>query len=279
MIPGRTYRELQPAPRLAGHLWTVWIHRVPGDAAPYTHRSVPNGTVELACGVGAVPRIVGPRTRATVEMLEPGTTVVGARFHPGAAPSVLGVPASELLDLTLDSDALWGRWAVALGERVAGAASPLEAVAVLQAQIIGRLDAAAGPDPLVAEAVRRLMPGRTDDVGSLTSSLSISERQLRRRSLAGIGLAPKALQRMLRFQGFLARVQFELARGRAPAAGGLARLAADAGYADQSHLSRECDRLTGLPPRAFLRETEHQCVPEHDHAASFLPLLRAAAPD
>jgi methylphosphotriester-DNA--protein-cysteine methyltransferase len=60
-------------------------------------------------------------------------------------------------------------------------------------------------DVLVREAVHRLMPGGTDDVSSLTSSLSISERQLRRRCQAATGLGPKELQRMLRFQGFLAR--------------------------------------------------------------------------
>ncbi len=87
---------------------------------------------------------------------------------------------------------------------------------LLQRHIVGRLGDAPGPDPLVSEAVRRLMPWRTDDVGSLTSSLHISDRQLRRRCQAAVGLAPKALHRMLRFQGFLALTQDVLARGRAP---------------------------------------------------------------
>jgi hypothetical protein len=41
---------------------------------------------------------------------------------------VLGLPASELVDLTLDTDALWGRPAVALGELMDSAASPEEAL-------------------------------------------------------------------------------------------------------------------------------------------------------
>lgn len=56
---------------------------------------------------------------------------------------------------------------------------------------------------------------------------------------------------------------------------GLALLAAEAGYADQPHLNRECLRLTGVSPRAFLGETEHACACGHDHAASFTPLLRS----
>jgi hypothetical protein len=80
---------------------------------------------------------------------------------------------------------------------------------------------------------------------------------------------------MLRFQGFLALTQFALSRGRAPAADGLVGLAAEAGYADRSHLTRECVRLTGRTPRMYLGETEQACGCGHDHSASFLPLLRS----
>jgi AraC-like DNA-binding protein len=152
------------------------------------------------------------------------------------------------------------------------------AAGLLEQALIERLGDAAGPDPLVAEAVRRMAAGAPGDVGVLRSSLFVSERQLRRRCEAATGLAPKALQRVLRFQGFLGRVQFALARGQRPAAAGLGRLAAEAGYADQSHLARECRRLTGLSPRAFLGQTEQQCGASHDHRASFVPLLSARWP-
>jgi hypothetical protein len=121
------------------------------------------------------------------------------------------------------------------------------------------------------------MPWRADGVGSLTSSLSIPERQLRLRLGSGVGLAPKPLHRMLRFQGFLALTQLALSLGRRPAEEGLARLAADLGYADQAHLTRECLALTGLTPGAYLWETERHCGCGHDHAASFTPLLRGRA--
>jgi AraC-like DNA-binding protein len=272
---GQSYIERPPVPALAGLVRSVWIQQVSPGADPYTHRNTPHGGVELVCVVGSVPRVVGPLTRPLVEVLAPGTTVVGVRFRPGAAAPVLGVPASELTDLEVETDELWGRSAVALGERVADANSPGEAVVRLQRHIVGRLGDAPGPDPLVSEAVRQLMPWRTDDIGALTSSLSISARQLRRRCQAAVGLGPKALHRVLRFQGFLALVQHAIAQGRAPTDGGLAMLAADAGYADQPHLTRECLRLTGLPPRAFLGEVEDHCGCGHDHAAAFTPLLRS----
>jgi AraC-like DNA-binding protein len=271
---GQSYVERAPVAALASVVSSVWIQQVAPDAESYTQRDIPSGGVELRCALGALPRVVGPLTRPRFEVLAPGTTVVGVRFHPGAASSALGPPASELVDLTLVTDALWGRDAVALGERVDAAASPEAALAGLQRHLVGRIAEAAAPDPLVAEAVRQLR-WRRDDVGSLTSSLHISERQLRRRCEAAVGLAPKALHRTLRFQGFLALAQQAIAQGRAPTDAGLARLAAEAGFADQPHLSRECLRLTGASPRAFLGETEQACAYGHDHAASFTPLLRS----
>jgi AraC-like DNA-binding protein len=271
---GQGYVERPPVPALAGLVSSVWIQQVAPDADPYAHRNLPHGGAELVCPVGSVPRVVGPLTRPLVEVLAPGTTVVGVRFRPGAAPSVLDLPASELLDLAVGTDELWGRPAVVLGERLDRAASPADALADLQRHVIGRLGCAPGPDPLVSEAVRQLMPWRAAGVGSLTSRLSISERQLRRRCRAAIGLAPKALHRVLRFQGFLALVQSALSQGREPAGDGLAALAADAGYADQAHLTRECVRLTGVTPRTFLRQTTQACGCGHVHEVSFAPLLR-----
>jgi AraC-like DNA-binding protein len=269
---GQTYRERRPAPELAGRLSCVWVQEVPLGAEPYAHRTVPNGGVELYCQVGSLPRLVGPQTGPTMEVLAPGTTVVGVRFRPGAAPSVLGMPATELVDLAVGADELWGDAALALGERIAASASPQEAAGALEREILARTLVTEDPDPIATEAVRHLLPWQVSEVTSLTTSLYISERQLRRRCLAAIGLAPKALHRMLRFQGFLA-----LAGQREHPSGELALLAAEAGYADQSHLTRESMRLSGLPPRALLRESEIHCGPSHDHAASYGPLLRARA--
>ena len=266
----QTYRERRPAAELGRHATCVFVQQVFPGSEPYTHRPVPNGSAELRCEVGAMPRVVGPQTGPVEYTLAPGAAMVGVRFTPGAAPSVLGVPASEVVDLSVGADDLWGRSAVALGEEVAAAASPWEAAAKLEEAIARRLADASEPDAVAMEAVRLLLPGRTRDVTSLPSALYISESQLRRRCREATGFAPKLLHRMLRFQGFLA-----LAQGYEHPSRELARLAADAGYADQSHLTRESARLAGLSPQTLLRNSERYCGPTHDHAAYYGPLLRA----
>lgn len=277
----QSYVEQAPAAALSDLVRVVWIQQI--GTEPYLQRNLPTGGVELHCPLGSpprpeaqanqTPRLVGPLTGPSVEVLAPGTTVIGARFHPGAAAALLGLPACELVDLTVPLDDVVGPAAVALGERLYLAGAPAVALSVLQDFLVDHRAGAAEPDPVVSEAVRRLMPWRAGEVGALCSGLALSPSQLRRRCVAAVGVGPKALQRTLRFQGFLALAQLSGVRAR-PENGGLARLAAEAGYADQAHLSRECVRLTGLPPRSFLGDREDVCGCGHDHSASFVPFLR-----
>lgn len=98
----QTYKERSPtAPQVA----SVWIQGVANGSEPHRHRTIPHGSVELQCVIGGRPRIVGPQTVPRLETLAPGTTVVGVRFRLGAAHAVLGIPASELVDVTLAAEA------------------------------------------------------------------------------------------------------------------------------------------------------------------------------
>jgi AraC-like DNA-binding protein len=264
-----TVQERLPPSSLADHVVCTWIQTVSPQSTAFTHRKAPNGSVELVCVAGSMPRILGPQTGPIEQALAPGTTIVGVRLRPEAASSVLGLPTHTLLDLVLGADELWGDRAHALQERVALASSGREAAAHLERAVTERLADAPGPDPVVAEAVRRLMSRRRADVGSMAASLFISERQLRRRFEAATGLTPTRLHRMLRFQRFLA-----LAWTREHPSTQVAQLALEAGYADQAHLSRDAAALEGRPPRSFLPELERRCGCGHDHSASYAPLLR-----
>jgi len=66
--------------------------------------------------------------------------------------------------------------------------------------------------------------------------------------MEAFGYGPKTLHRILRFQRFL-----RVARDK-PIELGLAQLAADAGYADQAHLSRESHELAGMTPATILSQ-------------------------
>jgi AraC-like DNA-binding protein len=274
MTVAHTVRERRPAPALARHVTCVWAQTVSPHSTAFTHRKAPTGSVELVCAVGSMPRILGPQTSPIEETLAPGTTIVGVRLRPEAAASVLGLPSSTLVDLTVGADELWGARGVALQELVGVAGSVEEAAAHLQRTVAERLTGAADPDPVVAEGVRRLTSGRRAGVASMASSLFISERQLRRRFEVATGLTPTTLHRILRFQRFLA-----LAWTSERPSTQIGRLALEAGYTDQAHLNREAARLEGRSPRAFLSESEQRCGCGHDHSASYAPLLRHRSVD
>jgi AraC-like DNA-binding protein len=262
----QAYDERLPLPALAGRVRTVWIQQTGPE--PVLQRNQPAGGVELQCPVGGTPRLVGPLTRAQVETLPPGLTIVGARFWPGAASPLLGVPADELVDQIVPFGDVQGA-ASDLAARLAEASGPDTALRVLQLDLVRRQARTQPPDLLVAEAVRRLMPWRPTGIGQLTENLAISGSQLRRRFLAEVGLTPKTLQRTLRFQGYLALAQASAPGGR------VADLAAEVGYADHAHLGRECLRLTGQTPRELLGDAVDRCGCGHDHAASYGPFLAA----
>lgn len=266
-----SYVELAPRPGLGGLVRTVWVQQT-GDV-PYVQHHLPTGGVELHFPVGGVPQLVGPLTGPLVEVIPPHSTVVGVRFLPGAAPP-LWEEVDELVDLRLDLENLWGSLANRLGDVAAAAPGPRAALDLLQDLLVAAYARSRGHDPLVGEVVRCLMPWRLLSVTAVANHVSISPAQLRRRCLRTLGVTPKALQRTLRFQGFLALAQAAASPTGPRNTDGLSGLAADLGYADQAHLTRECVRLTGQTPRELLHGAADHCACGHDHAASYRPFLR-----
>jgi AraC-like DNA-binding protein len=244
---GVTYRELAVPPWLAPWVRCLWELTVQGDGG--SGWIVPDGFMDLVAS-GPVVTLAGPDTRPW-PVRRAGAVAVGVRFHPGAAPALLGPPASELRDTRVTPDALWGRGGRELAERVGEAASPAARLEAMVAGLRGRLDGAAPPDPLVAAAVARLErdPDDAARVGALGPAVGLGERQLRRRFLASVGYGPKTLARVLRFQRLLALLR--AGPGGPPS---LAEVAVQAGYADQAHMTTECTRLAGRSPATLLAE-------------------------
>ncbi|MEV6286705.1 AraC family transcriptional regulator [Kribbella sp. NPDC051770] len=265
-----SYVERPPVAALAGVVRTVWIQRT-GDSA-YVQRHLPTGGVEIHFPIGGRPQLVGPLTGPEVEVIPARTTIVGVRFMPGTAPP-LRAGLDDLVDQRLDLGDLWGGLVDRLVETMALAGTPERALLILQQHL--EREFRGHRDPLVGEAVRALMPWRPLSIDALADHLALSSSQLRRRCLQSVGVAPKVLQRTLRFQGFLALAQAGATASGQRGADGTAGLAIDVGYADQAHLSRECVRLTGLTPGELLGGTVDRCLCGHDHSASYRPFLRA----
>lgn len=232
------YRELAPSPALHALLACRWLRAV-DDASGSTTLVLPDGCVDLIWRDGRL-LVAGPDRGANPATVRPGGTILGLRLRPGVAGAVLGMPASEVLDGRFALDDVIGVEAANLADRI-GEEGDETAFTRLEALVSSRVRDRR-TDPLVLAASRRLgFPGSR--VERLAEALGISERQLRRRFRAAVGYGPKTLDRVLRFRRFVSRAP-AVASGEED----LARLAADLGYADQSHLTRDCRRLSGLTP-------------------------------
>lgn len=237
-----TYRERPAAPELHPWVRCVWtgVTRTPDTPRGWV---LPDGCSDIIWWRGGDPVVAGPDTDAKPVTLPLGICVVGVRFHPGAAPGMLGVPLSELRDTQTELAALWGdAGARPLHARLEESAHVDQGMAVLEEVLCERLGTASTPDGAVVAHADALERG-----GTRSAELPVQERQLRRRFVAAVGYGPKTFERIARLQRFLI-----LAEQRPRRHPSLAPLACAAGYADQAHLSRDCRRLTHQPPAALL---------------------------
>jgi AraC-like DNA-binding protein len=237
LVPG--YTEFPPGVAFKAGLHCLWVSVTPACQAEPV-QVLPDACTDLIWQSGVGAFVAGPDTGPAPTEWRPGTVLVGARFRPGAGGAALGVPLSEMLNQRMDADGLPG---VPRG-RLPGSLSPEEAIQRVTA-IAAQMVTERPPDRLVLEATRLLgRPGARAEL--VAGQLGIGERQLRRRCQAAVGYGPRMLNRVLRFRRFVSRID----------AGGdfdLATIAAEAGYADQAHLTRESNELAGLTPAALAR--------------------------
>lgn len=160
-----------------------------------------------------------------------------------AVRSVFGVPARELWEATVGLDQLLGADAARWNERLHDAPDAAARFAILDTLLLRRMADApppAHPDLERAWGLLRASHG-TLRVDELAEALGASRRTLTARFTEHLGIGPKLAARLIRVQAVRDRL------GTAP----LARLAADFGFADQAHMTREFRALTGRPPTGF----------------------------
>lgn len=234
-VSASRYRELPPPAALRSVVACLWEDQT---AAEVLRRIVPDGCVDLIWLGDRELEVAGADTGFRVARLPAGTRLCGIRLRPGAAGALLGLPASEVVDLQVPAGDVWGAGAARLSEELAG--SPADRQRRLLLDAVARR--VPGPDPLVRAAAGALA-ARGARVAQVAVELGIGERRLHRRMLAAVGYGPKMLARVARLRRLIALPEDSLA----------AR-AFDAGYASQAHMNDEVRRLTGLTPVRFLED-------------------------
>ncbi|PDT37819.1 AraC family transcriptional regulator [Rhizobium sp. M10] len=244
------YREYAPPPPLRRHFSRLWSNSL-HDGPPATVAIVPDGYCDLLW-IGGRLVVAGPDRTAAFPLIRPGTTVIGARFAPGAAAPWLKTPLSALVGCSVRLSDIGRKGTAEFEARLADCRDAADAMALFARLLeeAAREEEEPAPDAAVifAAAESGCSPS------SLPHRLDISERQLRRRCHQHFGYGAKTLERIRRFQRFL-----DLCR-RSHAMP-LAHLALEAGFADQAHMTREVGELSCLTPAVICDQLNARELP------------------
>lgn len=176
-----------------------------------------------------------------------GTHVAGIRFRPGGLPLLLQTPASEFHMQTVEMEDVWGDLGEKVCEQLHDAESTDAKFAVLERFLLRRCRGNLEADPRVGYAVRWLTRNPLASPLDICESLGISHKHLTRLFRRDIGITPRALTRLQRFQRVIGRLEVEPPADWAP-------FALDCGYYDQSHFINDFRAYSGLTPSAYLQK-------------------------
>jgi AraC-like DNA-binding protein len=252
-----------PDPRLQGYVlsYCSYDERTTSFAR---RRELPSDRVVMIINLGEPIRVLARRDRVgwseqpdgffaglhdTYAVTETRGSQRGVQVDltPVGAHLMLGLPMHELAHRVVTLEELFGRGGALLREAVAEAAGWGERFTVLDEFLVGRLDDARSPVPSVTRALGRLREsGGRVPVGSLADEIGCSRRHLIAQFREQVGVPPKLLARILRFERAISLVDSRTGMG-------WAEIAQACGYYDQAHLIRDFNQFAGSAPGDFAR--------------------------
>lgn len=253
------YEELAPPPELRGLVHRLWILRGQAPSAGPFQRAMPDGRSELIfnfadpfeCLDGRQVRtqplslLVGPSRRAMAIRPTGRVDLIGIRFRPEALARWLRVRGSELADTAFSLGELPSPLEATLHEQLAEAGGSRDRLRILGAHLAKT--SSRQEDRRLSAAVDMILGDGHARPERIAGAVGLSRRQLGRLFQERIGITPKSLGRLGRFQRVLRALD-----GNPRSA--LASVATRAGYFDQAHLCRDFRLFAGTTPAGYRRE-------------------------
>jgi len=257
------YRRYTPPPPLAAFVNCIWY----SEGLQGTHareRLLPNGESGIVFDLREKPTPIfeadnpceleayapsvfcGARTDSFLLDTSQQECVIGIQFRPGGAFPFLGMPASEVAHRTHSLDDIWPAHAALIREQLLASSSVNAMFSVLERALLSRLKRAPFLHPAVAfAAVKLSRPAGNVRVQDVIDRVGMSSRHLKELFRQQTGLAPKAFQRVRRFQHVL-----QALRRNSEEQG--ASLAAQCGYYDQAHFIHDFKHFSGMTPSDYV---------------------------
>jgi AraC-like DNA-binding protein len=280
--PERTWEFVTARPHSAPGVASMVGYRAL-DTPRELHRGMPSPTltfiVSLDDGVQAAetaqalsaarptPLILGGlQVQAAHVRQRRGQAGVQLAVHPLASRALFGMPSAELGSSGFDGSVVLGRRGGELCERASEAGHWQDVFALIAQYLV---DARTRREhstvrPEVAYAWHLLQRSRGQAaISTIAERVELSARHLTSLFQREVGRSPKTVAMLMRFDHATMRIA-ESVRRRGSV--DLAAVAADTGYSDQAHLSREFVRFAGVSPRRWIAE-EFRNIQDGGHAS------------
>jgi AraC-like DNA-binding protein len=202
-----------------------------------------------APGTSAVARafIAGVHDRWVICESSGVSAGIQVNFKPVGASRFLGMPVGELVNRCVDVRDCLGPEGVRLVQHLEDLPDWESRFAVLEAFILRRLALERGMPREVARALQQLeCSGGRMAIHALADDIGWSQKHLIGQFRTYIGLAPKTVARVIRFDRAVQRLQ-------QPGAPRIADIAQECGYYDQAHFARDFREFTGGTARELLQ--------------------------
>lgn len=263
------YRTYEPTETLEPFVDCIWVLEAPAAAGEVEPEIVlPDGRTELIVHFGDAFRkaerdaegaetyveqarvLVGGQLTERIHLKPTGRIgCISVRFLPAGAARFFDLPYEDLVDRVVDFAGFEPDVARKMHDGIRDAASHDDRVAVMQRTLTQLLKRESEEDIYVRQACRYIMKSEGEySVQELVKLIGFSERQLERKFKKQVGLTPKILSRIMRFQKFIALT-------KASKSLTLSDAALSCGYYDQSHFIRDFTKFSGVSPVTYLNSS------------------------
>ncbi|WP_437883978.1 helix-turn-helix domain-containing protein [Pseudomonas sp. LRF_L74] len=207
--------------------------------------AIPDGCVDILFDCDAerpAARVCGTPLMARHVDLQPSHRYFGVRFTPGLIPAFVDVQAADLTEQEIDLQEVM-RLASSMLERIAQATTLGEQMAIFNAFVDPSLTRKVSD--LTALALQKIILHKGDiRVGQLEAFTGYTSRTLQKQFRQDTGIGPKSFCRIIRCQATLNLIssQHDIS---------YPELAAELGFADQSHFLRDFKKLVSATPHDY----------------------------
>ena len=204
----------------------------------------PGGRVHQSCWPSRPPAIVSGPSGTYTRAEGPCAPGIVVHIAPLGAYKLLGPAVSEVGGTIVGLEDIVGADARRLSEQVQSARTWEERGRLLDAFLLDRATDGPQPSPEVTHALHLLARSRgRNPISEIARQVGWSHKHLITRFKQQIGVAPQLAARLVRLSTVWRHLDDEQS---------WARVAAECGYADQAHLTREFRRFTGTTPGALI---------------------------